>query len=195
MQRKDNQSAAYAEEAEWMRRLKKSQDESALRDLIRRYQKPIYTMAYRMLGNVDEAEDLAQRTFIRVWKAADSYEPTAKFSTWLFTILRNLVFNETRRRTRKPTTSLENCMEQGVVPVQLSDKSPDSTLETKELQQAVDAALAELSPDAGLALHLRRERNMGYEQIAAILGRSVPSTKSLIHRARQDLRQRLRKYL
>ncbi len=195
MQRKDNQSAAYAEDAELMRRLKESQDEAALRELIRRYQKPIYTMAYRMLGNVDEAEDLAQRTFIRVWKAADSYEPTAKFSTWLFTILRNLVFNETRRRTRKPTTSLENCMEQGVVPVQLSDKSPDSTLENKELQQAVDAALAELSPDAGLALHLRRERNMGYEQIAAILGRSVPSTKSLIHRARQDLRQRLRKYL
>lgn len=192
---RDETSAAHADDAELMQRLKDAQDEAALRELVRRYQKPIYTMAYRMLGNSDEAEDLAQRTFIRLWKAAGSYKPTAKFSTWLFTILRNLVFNETRRRTRKPTTSLESCMEQGIAPIQSTEHPPDTNLEKKELQRAVDAALAALPPDAAMALHLRREQDMSYDEIARILDKSVPAVKSLIHRARRELRHRLSRYL
>ncbi|HIX19545.1 MAG TPA: sigma-70 family RNA polymerase sigma factor [Candidatus Akkermansia intestinigallinarum] len=192
---RDEASAAAADDAELMLRLKDTQDEEALRELVRRYQKPVFTMAYRMLGNTDEAEDLAQRTFIRLWKAAGSYKPTAKFSTWLFTILRNLVFNETRRRTRKPTTSLEGCMEQGIAPIPSTEQSPDTKLEEKELQRAVDAALAALPPDAAMALHLRREQDMSYEEISRILDKSVPAVKSLLHRARRELRYRLRRYL
>ncbi len=181
--------------ARLMMRMKEARDERALRELIERYQGPVYTMAYRMLGNTADAEDIAQRTFIRVWKAAPSYEPDARFTTWLFTIVKNLVFNESRRRQRKPASSLDAAGEYGFAPEVTSELSPDASLEHKELEQVVEQALSRLSPKARMAVQLRRFEDMGYEDIAGVLGLTLSATKSLLFRARQELRALLADYL
>ncbi len=191
----DETSDAEQRDARLMMRLKNDRDESALRELMALYQGPVYATAFRMLGNAADAEDIAQRTFIRVWKAAPTYEPTARFTTWLFTILKHLAFNETRRRTRKPTASLDACEEAGLVPACDSENVPDSQLEHKELEALVDKALSQLSPKARMAIELRRFQEMGYEDIAAVLGMSLPATKSMLFRARRELREILASYL
>ncbi len=189
-------SNADEHDARLMQRMRDAQDEHALRELIERYQGPVYTMAYRMLGNAADAEDVAQRTFIRVWKAAPTYRADARVSTWLFTIVKNLVFNETRRRRRKPTSSLEEGTEQGLPhPGSPPAQAPDATLAHKELEHVVEKALSELSPKARMAVQLRRFEDMGYEDIAAVLGMSVSATKSLLFRARRELRSLLADYL
>ncbi len=178
-----------------MQRMKKARDERALRELMERYQGPVYTMAYRMLGNAADAEDIAQRTFIRVWKAAPTYEPEARFSTWLFTIVKNLVFNESRRRQRKPASSLEAAAEQGFSAGGPAEHAPDAHLALKDLEAVVEAALAKLSPQARMAVQLRRFEEMGYEEIASVLGITVSATKSLLFRARRELRELLAEHL
>ncbi len=182
-------------DARLMQRLKEKRDERALRELMERYQGPVYTMALRMLGNAADAEDIAQRTFIRVWKAAPSYEQSARFTTWLFTIVKNLVFNESRRRQRKPASSLEAGEEQGVVPRSAPEHSPDASLAHKELEAVVEQALTQLAPKARMAVQLRRFEEMGYEDIASVLGMTVSATKSLLFRARRELRELLAEYL
>ncbi len=187
--------SADEHDARLMMRMKDARDERALRELMERYQGPVYTMAYRMLGNAADAEDVAQRTFIRVWRAAPTYEPDARFTTWLFTIVRNLVFNETRRRLRKPASSLEAGEESGFQSATPEQDSPDATLEHKELEDVVERALGQLSPKARMAVQLRRFEDMGYEEIAKVLGMTASATKSLLFRARRELRELLSDYL
>ncbi len=186
---------AEEHDARLMLRMKTARDERALRELMERYQGPVYTMAYRMLGNAADAEDIAQRTFIRVWKAAPSYEPDARFTTWLFTIVKNLVFNESRRRQRKPASSLDAAAQQGFTAGCDPEHAPDARLEHKELEAVVEQALEQLSPKARMAVQLRRFEEMGYEDIASVLGMTVSATKSLLFRARRELRERLADYL
>ncbi len=188
-------SDADEHDARLMMRMKEARDERALRELIERYQGPVYTMAYRMLGNAADAEDIAQRTFIRVWKAAPTYEPDARFTTWLFTIVKNLVFNESRRRQRKPTSSLEASALQGYSAGSPPEQAPDASLAHKELEAVVEQALGKLSPKARMAVQLRRFEEMGYEEIAHVLGMTVSATKSLLFRARRELRELLSEYL
>ncbi len=188
-------SDAAEHDARLMLRMKEKRDERALRELIERYQGPVYTMAYRMLGNAADADDIAQRAFIRVWLAAPSYEPEARFSTWLFTIVRNLVFNEMRRRQRKPASSLEAAAEQGFCAGGSPEQAPDAHLELKDLETVVERALTRLNPQARMAVQLRRFEDMGYEDIAEVLGISVSATKSLLFRARRDLREMLAEHL
>ncbi len=178
-----------------MMRIKAARDERALRELMERYQGAVYTMAYRMLGNAADAQDIAQRTFIRVWKAAPGYEAEARFTTWLFTIVRNLVFNESRRRQRKPASSLEAAAEQGICAGVSAEQAPDASLEHRELEALVEEALNQLSPKARMAVQLRRFEGMGYEDIASVLGITVSATKSLLFRARNELRALLADYL
>ncbi len=183
------------QDARLMLRMKEARDERALRELMERYQGPVYTMAYRLLGNAADAEDVAQRTFIRVWKAAASYEPEARFTTWLFTIVKNLAFNETRRRQRKPADSLDAAAEQGFCAGGSPEQAPDAALSHKELEAVVEAALSQLSPKARMAVQLRRFEDMGYEEIAEVLGMTVSATKSLLFRARRELRELLAEHL
>lgn len=182
------------QDTELMLRVRRG-DALAMRLLISRYQDAVYGMAKRMLPDGDEAEDLAQRTFIRVWKAAESYEPEAKFTTWLFTIVKNLVFNEVRRRKRKPTASLDEQEEEGWSPPDEQTMSPDEVLRHKELECAVEKALSALPEKARMAVQLRRSQNMNYEEIGVVLDMSVPAVKSLLFRARQSLRESLSGYL
>ncbi len=191
----DEPSEAERRDAELMQRIKEGRDERALRELIDLYQGPVYTMAYRLLGNAHDAEDIAQRTFIRLWKAAPSYEKGARFTTWLFTIVKNLAFNESRRRQRKPASSLEACEEVGFTPTATPEHAPDSHLEQKELAAIVERALMQLPEKARIAIELRRHEDMGYEEIAEVLDMTVSATKSLLFRARRELRELLAAHL
>jgi RNA polymerase sigma-70 factor, ECF subfamily len=181
----------------WMERVKAG-DTDALRELIEAHQQRIVATVTKMLGDDCDAEDVAQQVFIRVWKSAPRYEATAKFTTWLYKITRNLVFNELRRRQRHPTQSLDAAPEEGHRPLQTADgatRAPDETLLDDELQNAIQRAIEQLPEVQRMAIVLRRYDDLPYEEIAEILELSVPAVKSVLFRARADLREKLRRYL
>ena len=148
---------------------------------------------------------MGQQVFLRVWKSAARYKPTAKFTTWLYTITRNLVFNELRRRKSRPVTSYDTPMassghdaERGEAIFQFEDHAapaPDASLLEAELQEAIAAAMETLPEAQRLALILRRYEELPYEEIARVLEVTVPAVKSLLFRARTDLREKLARYL
>jgi RNA polymerase sigma-70 factor (ECF subfamily) len=175
-------------------------DGGAFTELVEKYKQPVMNLAYRTLRDLTEAEDLAQNVFVQAWKAAPRYEPTAKFSTWLFTITRNLCLNEIRRRTRHPADSLDQTRDDADdQPLyQIEDRrvapAPEELLHG-ELVEKVEAALAVLPESQRTALMLCRQEELSYEEIATVLGCSLSATKSLIHRARETLKLRLKPYL
>jgi RNA polymerase sigma-70 factor (ECF subfamily) len=175
----------------------KAGDLEAFEELVRRHQHSVVGTAARMLGNVADAEDVGQQVFIRVWKSAARYEPSAKFTTWLMTITRNLVFNELRRRRRAHLVPLEQSQNDPVAH-QVADSeasAPSEKLLDAELQEAIDSAIASLPEKQRLAIVLRRYENMPYEEIAKILDSSVAAVKSILFRARAELKEKLMRYL
>lgn len=172
-------------------------DVKAFELLVEAHQNVVIGTAFRMLGNLDDAHDIAQQVFLRVWKSAPRYEPTAKFTTWMFTILRNLVFNESRRRSRRKEVPLEQ-EEDDHAPQQYADHtapSADLLKQQDELEHALDKAIAALPEKQRLAVVLRRHEELPYEQICEILNMSLPAVKSLLFRARAELRKHLAIYL
>ncbi len=171
-------------------------DVTAFEELVERHQALVAGTVGRMLGNNSDTEDLAQQVFVRVWKSAKRYVPRAKFTTWLLKITRNLVFNELRRRKRHPVTSLQS--EPDGEEMQLKDERgsrPDAALLEAELQRTIEAAIAALPETQRMAVILRRYQDLSYEQIAEVLDQSVAAVKSLLFRARTELRERLKAYL
>jgi RNA polymerase sigma-70 factor (ECF subfamily) len=176
-------------EIEWMARVKAG-DMEAFRLLVEAHQSRVIGTITKMLGSDAEAEDLAQQVFIRIWKSAPRYQPTAKFTTWLFRITRNLVFNELRRK-RHFIDQIEDIAE----PAERPDKEPDQMLLEGELQGAIQEAINQLPESQRMAIILRRYEEMPYEEIANVMGTTVPAVKSILFRARAELRERLAKYL
>ena len=180
----------------WMMRVRGG-DRGAFEELVECHQQRVVGTVARMLGSdAADAEDVGQQVFLRVWKSAARYEPTAKFTTWLYTITRNLVFNELRRRKGRPVTSLD--AESGDAFGHLEDThaaAPDASLLEAELQAAIAAAIGQLPEAQRLALVLRRYEDLSYEEIAATLNQTVPAVKSLLFRARALLREKLARYL
>jgi RNA polymerase sigma-70 factor (ECF subfamily) len=171
-------------------------DHAAFRTLVERHQNSLVGTISKMLGNESDSEDIAQQVFIRIWKHAKRYKPDNKFTTYLYTIARNLVYNESRRRSRKRTSSSDQLEEDHHLqfPAE-ANQEPDNHLLESELRIAIDAAIEKLPENQRLALILRRYENVPYEEIAVILKTSVPSVKSLLFRARTTLREHLAKYL
>jgi len=168
--------------------------------LVERWQQPLISFVYRTLPDGAEAEDLAQAVFLQVWKTADRYQPSAKFSTFLFTVARNLCLNELRRRSRHPADSLdEPRAEDDQHPLrQIEDARQPSAADSAqqfEIFAKVEAALAELPEKQRTAIVLCREGELSYEEIAEVLGTSLQATKSIIHRGRELLKARLKPYL
>ena len=177
-------------------RLAAEGDTTAFEHLVERHQRMVVGTVGRMLGTSSDAEDIAQQVFVRVWKNLKRYEPRAKFTTWLLKITRNLVFNELRRRSRHPAVPLQSETDEEERP--LKDEhatSPDATLLEHELQEAVDAAIAQLPETQRMAVILRRYEELSYEEIAEALDQSVSAVKSLLFRARTELRESLKRYL
>ena len=171
-------------------------DTSAFEELIERHQTLVAGTVARMLGSNSDVEDIAQQVFIRVWKSARRYVPRAKFTTWLLKITRNLVFNELRRSKRHAHVPLQS--EPGTDDPPLKDETnpaPDASLLEAELRQAIEEAIMQLPDSQRMALVLRRYGQLSYEEIAEVLDLSVPAVKSVLFRARTELRSRLNKYL
>lgn len=171
-------------------------DHAAFQQLVERHQNAVIGTVAKMLGNPSDAEDIAQQVFLRIWRNARHYRPAAKFTTYLFTITRNLVFNETRRRGRKKEVSSDEREENSNHLLAASaERQPDAQLLQAELQHAVDAAIAALPETQRLAVVLRRYEQCSYEEIADVLGLTLSAVKSLLFRARSSLRESLRGYL
>lgn len=171
----------------------KDGDMKAFEKLVELHQNAIIGTVARMLNSVDDAHDVAQQVFIRVWRSAPRYEPTAKFTTWLYTITRNLVFNETRRRSRRKEVSMEQENEDEA-PRHFADHSvpgADHNLAQAEFHNALDQAIEALPEKQRLAVILRGRQDLPYEEICAILKMSLPAVKSLLFRARNELRKHL----
>ena len=179
----------FEPEIGWMARIREG-DMDAFRLLVETHQARVIGTISKMLGSDAESEDLAQQVFIRVWKSAPRYRPTAKFTTWLFRITRNLVFNELRRRRHfvDQTEEISEATER-------AEKEPDQVLLEEELQLAIQDAINRLPESQRMAIILRRYEEMPYEEIAKVMGTTVPAVKSILFRARAELRQRLAKYL
>ncbi|MDA9921913.1 sigma-70 family RNA polymerase sigma factor [Verrucomicrobiales bacterium] len=174
----------------------KEGDNEAFELLVELHQSAVIGTVAKMLGGASEAEDIAQQVFIRIWKSAKRYQPQAKFTTWMFTITRNLVFNETRRRKRKPTVSVEEREEESHQQVEdVHSTTPDQDVLHSELERAVDDAIQALPDKQRLAVVLRRYEEMPYDEIGRVLSMSVPAVKSLLFRARTQLKESLEKYL
>jgi len=190
-----NLSEADAEDLQLMQAVSGG-DTTAFEKLVEKHQSLVAGTVGRMLGNNSDVDDVAQQVFVRVWRSAKRYVPSAKFTTWLLKITRNLVFNELRRRKRHLTTPLQK--EPGEEEIQVKDErgqQPDVTLLESELQDAIRSAIEQLPETQRMALILRRYEELSYEEIASVLDQSVPAVKSLLFRARTELRQRLKTYL
>lgn len=178
----------------------KGGDMRAFEELVNKYKQPVMNVIFRTLRDQTEAEDLAQNVFVQVFKSAHRYQVTAKFSTWLFTIARNLCLNEIRRRSRHPAESLETSQtESDDHPArQFEDVktfSPTENVLHAELENKVQLALDELPENQRTALLLCRQQELSYDDISEVLGCSLSATKSLIHRARETLKLKLKPYL
>jgi RNA polymerase sigma-70 factor (ECF subfamily) len=169
---------------------------AAFEELVERHQRLVVGTVARMLGSNSDVDDIAQQVFVRVWKSANRYVPRAKFTTWLLKITRNLVFNELRRRSRHAQVPLQSESEDEERPMRDERAmAPDAALLERELQDAIEAAIAQLPETQRMAVVLRRYDELSYEEIAEVLEQSVPAVKSLLFRARTELRTRLSRYL
>ena len=171
-------------------------DMSAFELLVRRYQDALVNYIYYTINDYHRAEDLAQETFLRVFKNASRYEPKASFKSWLYTIATNLSKNEIRNRARRNTYFLEDMVEENE-DVYHSEfmidtrYQPDILYEKKERQQLIKKTLKQLPENQRLALTLVTYQELSYEEISEILNCSTGAVKSLIHRARQNMKKLL----
>lgn len=171
-------------------------DMSAFELLVRRYQDALVNYIYYIINDYHRAEDLAQETFLRVFKSASRYEPKASFKSWLYTIATNLSRNEIRNRARRNTYFLEDMVDEGQDVYHsefMTDTryQPDILYEKKERQQLIKKALKQLPENQRLALTLVTYQELSYEEISEILNCSIGAVKSLIHRARQNMKKLL----
>ncbi len=173
--------------------------DAALNDLMERHATPLFRFLCRMLNNEDDANDMAQETFVRVFQARASFNPNKKFSTWLFTIAANLARNQIRWRTRHPNVSLDaesDSTEQSLVEkLTATTPTPKEQALAAERASAVRAAIKALPEDMREAIVLCEWEELSTAAAAAILEATPKAIESRLYRARQILRERLKTWL
>lgn len=174
-------------------------DEEAFDRLVERYSPRVYALLTRFLGGRAGREDLVQDVFLRVVRSRDRYQPSARFSTWLYRIVFNLAVNESQRGDAG-VVSLDRPLREPGEPslastTQAEVDDPSAGLERDDVVRAVRAAIAELPENQRMALVLAKYHDQPYADIAQVLGSSEKAVKSLIHRARETLRERLAPFL
>jgi RNA polymerase sigma-70 factor (ECF subfamily) len=171
-------------------------DESAFAELVELYHHRLVTVMHHLVGNAEEAEDLAQEVFLRVYRGRKKYHPRAKFSTWLFTIANNLALNHLRTRQRRPQVPLDV---RGPRPAEqlVKDRQnqPVQHMQQQELADIIRRALDDLNERQRVAVVLNKFEDMNYAEIAEVMGLTTKAVKSLLSRARDNLRQALQDYI
>lgn len=173
----------------------------AFEAMVARYQDRLVGVLFHVVGNQEEAEDLSQDVFLRIYKARKGYRPKAKFSTWLFTIANNLAMNHARDKGRKPAASLGAAGGDGseaaspALAVPGREKTASAQMRQVELSEVVREAVAVLGEDQRMAVLLSKFEEMSYAEIGQVMNRSPAAVKSLLARARNELRERLEPYL
>ena len=169
--------------------------EAAYRELIRRYERPVFALLFRMVRDRELAEDLAQETFIKALNAIESYRPEFKFSSWIFKIANNAAIDHLRRRELdtlsldgSPHAETPEAMQATALQIGARQESPLDTVEAKELGSEIEAAIGRLRPEYRSCILLRHVEGRAYEEIAEILDLPLGTVKTYIHRARNELR-------
>jgi RNA polymerase sigma-70 factor (ECF subfamily) len=177
-------------DAECVRRLQRG-DTNAFEILVRRHEKTIFNLVYRMLGDYDEAAETSQEVFLSAYRAIDRFRGDANFSTWLYRIALN--HTSTRRRSLNRHQQRSVAIED-TEPVRDPQPGPAETLEKKELRERVQKALNSLEPDDATLILLRDMQDIPYDEVARLLEIPVGTVKSRLHRARQALKSQLASY-
>jgi RNA polymerase sigma-70 factor, ECF subfamily len=185
-----------------IRRLQQ-RDERAFAEVMRLYQHKVFNVVFRMVGNREEAEDVAQEVFVTVFKHVDSFRGDAKFSTWLYRIATNHTRNRMKylgRRAHNHTSELDDAAERELAGSQPSAMrphiaGPDAVLEGLQLERVVQQGIASLEPEHREVLVLRDVENLSYDEIASITGVAEGTVKSRLHRARLALKEHMAKHL
>lgn len=178
-----------------------SGDRAAFDELMLRYQARIFSAALRLLGDFEDAQEVAQDTFVRAYRGIGGFRLRSSFYTWLYRILLNCSINRRKARGREAgfhVESLDRATGEeggGFRREPVDDRhNPEQELERRELARQIETCLARLSHDHAAVVVLRDVQGMSYEEIAAILGCSVGTVKSRLHRARVELRMLLQRY-
>jgi RNA polymerase sigma-70 factor (ECF subfamily) len=184
-----------------MLRVRDADDTAAFAKLMDGYNHRLVTVLHHLVGSAEEAEDLAQEAFLRVYRGRKKYHPKAKFSTWLYTIANRLALNVIRSRQRKPVVPL-NLRDSGPLGprpaeqlVQDRGQQPQQHMAHKELEVVIREALDTLNERQRVAVVLNKFEDMNYADIADVMGLSTKAVKSLLSRARENLRLALKDYV
>lgn len=169
--------------------------EAAYRELIRRYERPVFSLILRMVRDRQLAEDLAQETFIKALNAIATYRPEFKFSSWIFKIANNAAIDHLRRREvdtlsldGSPNATSQDDIEATALQVGDKGETPLAELEARELGTAIEKAIGALRPEYRSCIMLRHVEGLAYEEIAQLLDLPLGTVKTYIHRARHELR-------
>ena len=167
----------------------------AFEELVGLYEKRVYNLAFRMTGNVEDARDITQEAFVKVYSSLSKFRGDSSFSTWLFKIVSNMCLDELRRRRRRFFVSLDEPLQQedGEMPRQMPDlkADPEREVEQRQIQAMVHRGILALTEDHRMVIVLRDLQGFSYEEIAEMLDCSLGTVKSRLNRARLALRQQL----
>lgn len=172
--------------------------EAAYRELIGRYQRPVFSLIYRLVRDREKAEDLAQETFIKVLNALDRYDPAFKFSSWIFKIAHNTSLDHLRRKAPEtlsldgsPHAETADQVEASTLTALSTEESPEDYAASKELGATLETAIGKLRPEYRTAIILCHVEGRPYEEIAEIMEVPLGTVKTYIHRGRNELKQAL----
>jgi RNA polymerase sigma-70 factor (ECF subfamily) len=173
----------------------------AFERLVALYQKRVYHVMTQLVGSSQEAEDLTQELFLKVFRARKTYRIDARVSTWIFAIAHNLAMNHLRSRIRsrvRPAAGRNDASNETTLGYAAAEASregtPSARMRTRELAEIVQQALATLGEDQRMAILLNKFEEMSYAEIAQVMGRSESAVKSLLTRARENLKLQLESY-
>jgi RNA polymerase sigma-70 factor, ECF subfamily len=169
--------------------------EEAFRDLVLRFERPVYALILRMVHEAETAEDLAQEVFVKAYRHLASYDPRRKFASWLFKVAHNSTIDHLRR-AQLDTVPLAAEQEDGggllAVLADTSAESPAAAAERRDMARALDRAIARLRPEYREAVVLRYVEGLAYQEICEVLGLPVGTVKTNLHRARKELAEAMR---
>lgn len=179
-------------------RLAREGRERAYRELIRRYERPVFSLVYRLVRDREQAEDLAQDAFVKVLNAIDRYRPEFKFSSWMFRIAQNTALDHLRRK-RPEMLSLDGSPHArtadeaaaSTIDVESRDETPEQFTANRELGSELEQAIATLRPEYRTAILLCHVEGRAYDEVAGIMDVPLGTVKTYVHRARRELMQRL----